>query len=191
MWNFAGVSDGKQGLAVINDGLTEYEAVDDEPRTIAVTLLRAFGRFVFDRPVPEAQCPGKHTYNFAIYPHEGEWSDSNIFMETAEFITPLQAVESAPSRGKGPLEESFFSLISNAAVFSGIKQGEDGESVIIRFWNPYSIKKKVTLKTGKPVKDAFSLTLEEKRVKELKVDDDNIITFTASPKKIITTGLRF
>lgn len=191
MWNFAGVGDGKRGLAVINDGLTEYEAVDDELRTIAVTLIRAFGKFVFDRPVPEAQCPGKHNYNFAIYPHEGEWSDSAVLMETAKFITPLQAVESAPSRGESPLEKSFFSLTPGSVVFSGIKQGEDGESVIIRLWNPYSSKRDVKLKTGQPVKEAFYLTLEEKIVKELEVDDDNIISFTALPKKIITIGLRF
>ena len=68
MWNFCGTSDGEHGLAVLNDGLTEYEVVDDADRTIAVTLLRTFGTFVFGRPTPDSQCLGTHTYRFAILP---------------------------------------------------------------------------------------------------------------------------
>ncbi|NQT83952.1 hypothetical protein HQ563_13075, partial [bacterium] len=40
---FVDVSDGKVGLAILNQGLPEYEVVDDRDRTVAVTLLRCVG----------------------------------------------------------------------------------------------------------------------------------------------------
>ncbi|MEZ6071154.1 MAG: glycoside hydrolase family 38 C-terminal domain-containing protein [Pirellulales bacterium] len=42
MHRFVDMSDGKIGLAILNEGLREYEAVVDEDRTLAITLLRGF-----------------------------------------------------------------------------------------------------------------------------------------------------
>ncbi|MDO8685411.1 MAG: glycoside hydrolase family 38 C-terminal domain-containing protein, partial [Clostridiales bacterium] len=43
---FSAVTDGKKGLAILNKGLPEYEAIDDMERTIAITLLRCHKMFV-------------------------------------------------------------------------------------------------------------------------------------------------
>src|SRR5262249_38292117 len=43
MKSFVDVSDGRNGFALITKGLPQYEVLDDEPRTLALTLLRATG----------------------------------------------------------------------------------------------------------------------------------------------------
>jgi len=189
MWNFVDVSDGSDGVAILNDGLTEYEVVDDETRTIAITLIRAFGKFVFGRPTPEAQCLGRHEYRFAIFPHRGCWRDTDIFLKTAHHIVALQALESAPTRGHLPAARSWFRLSPATLVFSGIKPGEDGESVVLRFWNPFEEERKATVESALPIQRAWRLTLEEKPIEELKVVEQHKVELVAGKKEIVTVGL--
>lgn len=190
MWNFVDVSDGQNGFAVINDGLTEYEVMDNEARTLAITLLRAFGKFVFERPTPGSQCLGHHVYRFALYPHTGLWSDSEVFALTARHTTPVQALYSAPTRGHLPGRMSFFSLSDDTLVFSGMKQSEDEKSLVLRFWNPTNETQKVILTSALPIAAAHELSLEEKRRKRLRVSDSSKVWMTVGRKGIFTLGLR-
>ncbi|MBX7247122.1 MAG: hypothetical protein K1X53_16615 [Candidatus Sumerlaeaceae bacterium] len=187
MWNFVDVSDGRDGFGVINDGLIEYEIVDDDSRTVAVTLLRAFGKFIYSRPTPGSQCQGEHYYKFAIYPHTGWWHDSTILEETRNHVVAIPALESAPTRGHLPSRREFLSL-SPGAVFSGIKQSEDGNSVVARFWNPLDAKLDARLSLGWTVTKAEALSLEEIPSETLRVTEA-VITLSVDPKKIVTVGL--
>lgn len=191
MWNFMDVSDGTDGFALMNDGVMEYEVIDDEPRTVAITLLRAFGRFTFDRPTPGSQCLGHHFYRFGIHPHEGSWSTAQLPQKTLEFITQVQALESAPTKGQMPTKQSFLSLSPSTIQISGTKQSEDGKALIVRFWNPLDEPQEVTLEAGLRIRKAEILTLEEKHEKKLAVKQSKTVTLTAPKKKIITVALRF
>ncbi len=192
MWNFVDVFDGEKGFAVLNDGLTEYEVIEDSARTIAITLLRAFGKFVYARPTPGSQCLGEHTYRFALIPHEGCWRASELPRRTAEFLTPFQAVESAPTRGALPPERSFLRLDPpGALVLSGVKRGEDGESLIVRFWNPSEeVTVEGALTFGSPAVSAEWVTLEELPEAPAKLINGREVAFSAPPKKILTLRAR-
>ncbi len=191
MWNFVDISDGRRGVAVLNDGLIEYEAVDDEPRTLAITLVRAFGEFVFDRPTPGSQCPGEHICRFALLPHEGTWENADLFRHKFAFLVPFQAIQSAPTHGNRPDRASLVSLSPANVVFSGIKMGEDGKSAILRFWNPYDRDLDVTLTTELPIRKARELTLEELPVAPLPVEKSRRVRVVAAKKKVVTVGLLF
>ncbi len=188
MWNFCGTLDGDRGLAVLNDGLTEYEVVDDAARTIAVTLIRSFGTFTFGRPTPGSQCLGEHTYRFALYPFRGDWRDSEVVRLTREFIAPVQAVESAPTRGNLPARLGLLRISNPNLVFSAVKQSEDGGGLVVRVWNPLETRQAFTLETAWPVRRAQLLTLEETREKTLRLNDGQL-KLAAGPKKIVTVGL--
>jgi alpha-mannosidase len=191
MWNFVDVSDNEGGFAVINDGLIEYEVKDDEQRTIAITLLRAFGKFVFGRLTPDAQCLGEHYYRFAIFPHSGNWHDTDIFQLTARHIVPLQAIQSAPTRGGAPTQCEFLHLSPTSLVFSGIKQSEEGKGLILRLWNPLEKEEKATLETEITLREANLLTMEEKPLKSLDIREKRMVFLPVSGKKIVTIGLHF
>ena len=82
---FVDVSDGQAGLAVFSRGLPEYEILRNGTAEIAVTLLRCVGSLSrgdlltrpghagMDLPTPDAQCPGRHTFELAVRPHAGDW----------------------------------------------------------------------------------------------------------------------
>ena len=96
---FVDVSDGQAGLAVFSRGLPEYEILRNGTAEIAVTLLRCVGSLSrgdlltrpghagMDLPTPDAQCPGRHTFELAVRPHAGDWH--TIYRDATVFAAPL------------------------------------------------------------------------------------------------------
>ncbi|MCX5757571.1 MAG: hypothetical protein NTU83_03510, partial [Candidatus Hydrogenedentes bacterium] len=74
MQRFVDVSNGKVGLAIVNDGLREYQVTPDNDRAIAITLMRAFEVALttvskrWDRhpEMPGSQCFGAHEFRYCI-----------------------------------------------------------------------------------------------------------------------------
>ncbi len=137
---FVDVSDGNQGLAIINDGLREYEVTDDKSRTIALTLLRAFElslttvAWKWERH-PEmkgSQSPGDHEFNYFIYPHSGDWDNGSVFREAELFNVPIDVAQAGPHSGIMPKEFSFFRLIGEGLVISALKRSEETNNIVIR-----------------------------------------------------------
>jgi len=192
MWNWVEVNDGSYGFTVINDGLIEYEAVDDEQRTIAITLLRAFGTTVFGRPTPGSQCLGTHIYRFSVYPHAGSWSDASVFDEVSRLTAPVQALLSAPTKGVLPRRASFVEINGKNLVFSTIKQAEDARGMILRFWNAMNTPQKADLRLGIPLLRAEKVSLEELPECPLElVDGGRSLPIEVGGKKIVTLRLEW
>lgn len=103
--DFVAVSDDKICFAVLNKGLSEYEAIQNEDGTItlAITLLRCVewlsradlstraSNAGPDLKTPEAQCLGNHTFEFSLIIQEGlgDWINSRIHIYGKEFNCPL------------------------------------------------------------------------------------------------------
>ena len=139
-------SDGQQGVTIANRGLPEVELVRTESGAeIALTLLRCVGWLSRDDlhcrrgnagpmiEVPEAQCMGQHTFQYAIIPHSGDYRSALTLAEG--FQTELRAVSSVPQRGPLPPELSFVSVEPNLLRVSAIKTPEDGQGLVLRVWN--------------------------------------------------------
>ena len=86
MLRFVDISSRDRSLAIIVGGLPEYELIENDRRTVAITLLRAItnGRADPDQEVPQmygSQCQGKYTFRYAVYPHKGRGNQSNVIEE--------------------------------------------------------------------------------------------------------------
>jgi len=98
---FVDATDGHVGLAVLHDGLLEYEVVDDG-RELALTLLRATGYLSRSepslRPNPAgptvalrgSQVPGPREARYAVLPHRGDWHAASLHAEADAFSVPLE-----------------------------------------------------------------------------------------------------
>ena len=73
MNSFVDLSDGKDGLALLNEGLKAYEVENDPEKTVNLTLLRCFPLRIcvtqemtdYSKIDKSSQCLGKHTFRFA------------------------------------------------------------------------------------------------------------------------------
>jgi mannosylglycerate hydrolase len=98
---FVDASDGISGLALIHDGLLEYEIVD-EGRALALTLLRSVGYLSRTepqlRPNPAGppdplngpQLLGAQRAEYAVMLHPGDWRDADCYGAADSVLVPFE-----------------------------------------------------------------------------------------------------
>ncbi len=195
---FVDVSDGRVGLAILNDGLREYEVTQDNDRTILLTLMRAFevalcpvSKCWEELPAMElSQAPGRHEFVYRIYPHEGDYAAGGVFTEADAFTVPLEVAQAGPHAGDLAREHSFLSVAPANLAVSAYKRADDGCGYVLRLYNPTEglIHGGVTF--SQPLRSAALNTLEECHESDAEVDGNTVI-LEVPPKKIITLRIEF
>ena len=188
---FTDLSDGERGLAILNRGLPSVEVTEDG--TIALTLLRSVGWLSRDDlwvrriaagplvPTPGAQCLGTYEYDYAIFPHAGDWrevyqtaynynapllgrrADTHAGLELREMnITrddPARVTLKQHAPGMLPDTHSFVAVDIPELVLSAVYTS--GESLIVRVYNITREPVTRTIRFGFPVGRAFRVNMAE------------------------------
>jgi mannosylglycerate hydrolase len=179
---FVCVEDGERGLAVLNKGLPEYEVTPEGE--VNLTLLRSVGwlsrsdlatRSGHAGPgiaTPEAQCPGRHVFRYAMMPYEGSWQEAGLFREAEEYWLPLEARAAQQNHDAGePSPEgapgSFLRIVGESVVLSGLKKAADKDGLIVRLFNPSDAARRVVLRFGFPISAAYRTNLNEEVLEEI------------------------
>ncbi len=135
---FVDASNGDLGLALLHDGLLEYELVDDG-NALALTLLRAVGYlsrmepqlrpngagppFVLHRP----QMQGRQRAEYAVLLHHGDWRAIDCYGAADAFTVPF---ESARVRGGGRRAATGASLSVDGGEVSAVTRVPGGGLVL-------------------------------------------------------------
>lgn len=202
---FADISDGSLGLAILTEGIHEYEATDDDSRALALTLLRAFEvtlctvSWRWERRPEQilSHQLGEHELRYAIYPHQGDWAKGRVMQEAEHFSLPLVPAQSgsrgsdaAPQKGLPLANFGFLEIRPDALVLSALKRAEDSDDMILRLFNPTERAIKGGVRFFRPVKNARLANMNEEPLKDGKIKiNKNEILFAAPAKKIITIRL--
>ncbi len=193
------LSDGSSGFMVATKGLPEYEATEEG--NLYITLLRSVGwlsrsdlktRKIRAGPeieTPEAQCIGRHEFEYSLIPHHGNWE--NAYVLANQFIYSPQAFPIA-SQKNIPREFSFLSL-TPPLMLSSLKKSEDGKAIIVRFYNPTGREIHGKLNFSTPLREVAVVNFREERIKGdgakiLQRNKDEII-IAVKPYKIVTLKL--
>lgn len=189
---FADVTDGKHGLAVLVDGLKEYELLNDKRKTLAVTLFRGFEYIIAPSSRQDythlkgSQCLGESNYRMAIYPHKGDWQFGEVYKEALNFNNHISLVQTGNAKGELPTELSFMKVTPDHLVFSALKKSEDGNGFVLRVYNPTEKDIEGKVEFCNSISKVEQVTLEEVLVKELSVSDKNSFSIQLDKKKIRT-----
>ena len=148
---FVDCSDGDLGLALLHDGLLEYEVLTDdsgaEPRgtELALTLLRATGYLsrleIALRPDPAGppmpvegpQLHGRHVVEYAVLPHRGSWHDADLHASADEFLVGLERAR-VHGGSDADLDADGCSLTVEGGEVSALLR-EEGR-LVVRVYNP-------------------------------------------------------
>ncbi len=196
MYRFVDVTDAEQGLAVLNTGIREYEAMDTPDRPLAITLIRAFtyrntpviGRYEVYPEMELAQCPGKHEWTYAIYPHPGDWQNG-VFKEAEALNLGLESAQAGPGNGTLPKAHSFFELQGANLQLSAFKQAQDRPgNFVTRIFNPTGKSVRGILKYSRAIKAAWLTSLNEERIEPL-VPTGKTLELDLAKKKIVTVEI--
>jgi hypothetical protein len=226
---WADLSDGQVGLMIVNRGLPEVEFIPDGEQTIiALTLLRCVGWLSRDDmhcrqghagpelPTPEAQCPGRHTFHYALIPHAvrqdcakpppgtrqavrqdcakpppgtrqaSGWEQARVQAEA--FRAPPRAVAAGVHAGPLPPVASLVRVEPPSFALTAIKQPEEGETpgLVVRGVNLSARPATVRLRPWRGFNQAARVNLNEEFLEALALDEDRAVAFGARAWEIVT-----
>jgi Alpha-mannosidase len=197
MQTFVDISDGKFGMAVVSKDLAEFEAMDDDKRTVLMTLFKATRTVVCTEFRSAAkykddkgcQVQGRLELEYGIYLHEGDYEKGNIYDMAQKFNTPVRAVQTGKHEGS---MVSCCSLVSLEGGFipAAIKQSEDGEYIVFRIFNPFGHETDGKIKLRVPFKEVSLVTMEEVEIEKLKPNNDFEIPIQAGKWEIVTIKIK-
>ena len=194
---FVDLSDGRRGMAILNDAVRDYEVIDPDTGTIALSIVRSIvlripcdNRFWKEYPGDDsAQSLGRHTMRYGLLPHAGDWEKGKVYAAALEFNTPLRIAEVGRHAGPLPLAQSFLEVRGEGLVLSALKKAEDRESLIVRLLNPTGRTVRAELVTAKPAAGAWLVNLNEDRGQKVAVGRGGAIRLVVPPKKIFSVEI--
>lgn len=161
LMNFAALENARGGMAVMSNGLREFEVIsskgNEERDTFALTLLRGIGTLGKENlllrpgrpsgikiPTPDSQVRGKIVCNFTLFGFVGNHIDANIMAHARDNVTPIECYNKIPYNAMKlnvgaqnlPLTYSLLSKSQHGAVLSVLKKAEDENALIVRVYNP-------------------------------------------------------
>jgi len=178
---FAAIEDGKNGVALINDGAPGVEALGG---SLYTTLLRAPTQ-VYAGMVPDdsSQQHGMHTFRFAILPYAGAWQDSGVLTCAQTHNQPLRLF-AADAQQHAIL--SMLSVDNAAIVLSTVKPAEDAgmHDTVIRLYESTGRVQSCRM-TFPGMTRAWIANMAEEHQQELAIENGSVLLHFA-PWQIIT-----
>ena len=212
--SYVSLTDGKTGIAVIPQGVREYEVLDDSK--IRMTLFRTYGFMgkenLIYRPgrasgeriieTPAAQLLKEMEFNFGFTSYAGDINDSDIDTLAKQYNTNLEVYTYAEFlngrlifsqreiEGQNAKIHSLFETEGNLVV-SAVKKAEEDDGYIIRLYNGKDHKDlDDKIKFNFDIKEAYYTNLKEEKTEEIKVENNTISVKELSHCKFVTIWVK-
>ena len=183
---WADLGDGQHGFSLINNSKYGYDAKDN---VLRLTLLRSPAA-----PDPEADRGPEH-FTYALYPHPGDWKQAMSVRHGYEYNYGLKAMQVPVHPGSGGLEHSFVSLKGDHVVLTAVKKAEDGNGLIVRFYEWAGQAGDVTLTMPKGATGASIADMQEvpagSALKMTQTEAGEAITVPIAPYEIQTVRVEY
>jgi len=192
---FIDINNGEYGLALLNQGLPEYEIMPDN-NTIVLTLLRCVGwlsrgdleyRKENAGPsfaTPGAQCLGENIFSYALIPHQSSWDDARIPQKTRQYKTKILTRQLENQSGNLTSSFSFIQLEGKHLEISAIKKHEFEDKLVVRVYNPTDREITGKIKLGFNIREVYLGRLDESCGEKLQYNDG--VKITIRPKEVKT-----
>ena len=199
MHQFVDLTDKEKGLAVLVDGLKEYEVLSDKKRTLAITLFRGFEFIIAPSSKQDytyqkgSQCLGKQEFRLALFPHKSDWQNGEVYNEALNFNNSLRIAQISSGKGDLPIMNSLLKIENENVVFSSLKKSQENaeNSYVLRVYNPTIRKQKTKISFCQNIKSAQQVTLEEIAVCDLELTNDNSFMLELEKKKMVSVKVWF
>jgi len=200
MQRFVAVKDTRDALLLFAYGLPEYELSADGKGTLALTLLRCVGSLsgedLITRPggragwhceTPDAQCPGTHTFRYALLPlSAAEFDERSLVNEESErFHLPLLPLRRKSTEGI-PETESFLELSPPSLTLSAVKESEDGRYLVVRVYNSGNAAVEGHVQFAFHIVKAWESRLDEQPLRQVEVEGEHTVPVRVEPRALLT-----
>jgi alpha-mannosidase len=159
--NWIDLSGEEYGVALLNNGKYGFDILEN---TMQMSVVRGA------RDMDPRMDEGMHSFDYALYPHEGDWRDGDVTRQALELNQPMIAVQEGHHSGdlpdwarkndfSLPPSHTFFSTNSDHVILSAVKvqQGD---------WSPQNIVLRLYETEGRSGEVRVTLPTEPKTVVE-------------------------
>ncbi len=189
MGNFVGFSNEDGGIALLCQGLGEFNFYRTKPNVVGLLLLRDYKGY--SEEIKASFGEQKRSYRLAIMPHLGNWENSGILNEITKFIVPLEIHSLQAKNGHLSPHLQFLKVSPENIIYSAFKPTEYDNGVVLRLFNPTSNLIESEVVTYLPIKSLSLLSLEEKIINSIEPEDNSHFSVRLFPKKIVTVKINF
>ena len=209
--SFVAMSDDERGLALIPQGVREYECIGKDKATIRLTVFRTYGmlgkRDLLYRPgrasgdetvpTPEAELNQHLSFELAMTTMQTGYDQAALASEVKAFETPLQVYQYAeflngrltfpfnPVKRTADPELSLFKT-DDKLVISTVEQTEEGTGYQMRLYNPlfHPVGDKITFNKQPQVVQLVDLL--GNKITDLQVDNRTVVLPEIDHAKFMT-----
>lgn len=179
---WADLGDGQHGFSLMNDSKYGY---DVKGNVLRLSLLRSPVS-----PDPNADRGHQH-FRYSLYPHAGTWRQANTVLHGYAFNYKLRAMQVDTHTGELPATHSFVTVKPENLVLTAMKKSEDGNSLILRFyeWAGRKTTAEITVPDGASTATSASM-MEHAQGSPLTVSG-NRVTVPVGPYSIDTVRVNY
>ena len=159
---YADLSDGGYGVSILNDCKYGH---DIHGGVMQLSLLRAP-----TYPDPEAD-RGVHSFTYSICPHNGTLRESDTVMLAYYLNQPMTAVPATGTETLIPPEYAAVECDCANIICETMKPAEDGNGVVMRFYECANKRTPARVTIGLPAKKVFLCDLMENVLEEIPVSN--------------------
>jgi alpha-mannosidase len=177
---WADLSEDDYGVSLLNDCKYGYDIKDGVMR---ITLLKSatYPNEDADRET--------HEFTYSLYPHMGGWRSGNTVQMAYSLNCPLYGCVEEAHSGSLPSVLSLASGNRENVIIETIKKAEDSDDIIIRLYECYNRRTKVTLEFYKELSGVYECDLMESESKAVPVSGKTF-EFEILPYEIKTFKLK-
>ena len=169
---WADVSEDGFGVSLLND--CKYgHAVNDDSMSLTLIKCATFPNEDADRE--------HHRFTYALMPHMGAWRQAGTVQQGYDLNLPLVAVPGALD-----WQGSLATCDAPNVLIEAVKRSEDGRGTILRVYECFGRRDKVTLRLGGAPSAVYETDLMEHKSADCATLDDRTVTFTIHPYEIKT-----
>jgi alpha-mannosidase len=180
---WADLGNEKDGFSLINESKYGYDA---KGNLLRLSLLRSP-----TSPDPEADQGHQH-FAYALYPHSGTWKQALTVRQGYDFNYHLRAMQVLPHSGRLPGSFSFLKTEPENVVVTAMKKTEDGDGLLVRFYEGSGKGGNVTLTLPPGIVSANLANLMEKpEGSPLAVAGGRTVTVPVTPYEIQTVIVHY
>lgn len=214
--SYVALANENRGIAIIPQGVREYEIIGEKGNQIRLTLFRTYGfmgkeNLVY-RPgrasgeriiaTPAAQLLKEMDFSLGFTTFNCDINYANIDTLAKKYNTPIEVYEYADFLNgrlifaQEDVEQTLPAATSlfeseNKLVVSAIKKSEDDNGYIIRLFNGkdhHNIGDKLTFNFN--IKEAYYTNLKEERIEKIDIVDNTVTIIPISHCKFVTLFVR-
>jgi alpha-mannosidase len=176
---FCDLSEPGYGVALLNDGKYGHSA---KGNVVGISLLRSP---LYPDPFADE---GEHRFTYSLFPHQGDWTAAGVAREAFDLNAPL-----FPVLAQGDALPHEFSLLEAEGLelaLGSLKLAEDGDSVILRLYEPHGARGECTLRFGRPVERVERVNLLEEAEGPVEVHQ-GAVRLRVRPFEVVTLKLEW